>query len=104
MQDSTGLVRFTGRSAAVDQAIANAARLWAEATTNLDSRRSAESLRIKTSAVRAFFAFTPLGPSDVPVASNTEDAADCCTLCAKLARLVHDMREKSCMLLRENSM
>ncbi len=65
MEDSTGLVRAVRRSAAVDQAIANAARLWAEGSTNPDSRRYADSLRIKVMALSDFFTFTTLDPSQV---------------------------------------
>ena len=65
MEESTAIERRKGRDAALEQAIRNAIGLWAEATTNRDSRRLADSLRIKTSAVRAFFAFTPADPSAV---------------------------------------
>ena len=54
MEGTDALVRASGRSEATQQAIANAAELWAKATTNLDTRRTDDCQRIKKKAVADF--------------------------------------------------
>ena len=65
MVGTDGLVRTSRRSEATEVAIANAAELWAKATTNVDTRRSKDCQRIKKKAVEDFFRSTGLDPTEV---------------------------------------
>jgi integrase len=65
MVGTDGLVRTSRRSEATEVAIANAAELWAKATTNVDTRRSDDCQRIKKKAVEDFFRSTGLDPTEV---------------------------------------
>lgn len=65
MIESTRLAVSPARDLALDEAIANAIKLWAEATSDAESPRRKDLLRVKSAAVSDFFGRIHKAPADV---------------------------------------
>jgi site-specific recombinase XerC len=64
--EKSALIRVNRKgSAAVDESVANAIALWADASSDSESLRRADLVRLKTKAIAAFFAFAGKAASEV---------------------------------------